>query len=480
MTRLLPFQFAPIRDGRLLLVNECGDYIFVSSNCFEELISGSITEENPQYYDLLSRLFIQADDGDDFAIEKTAAKYRSRKGYLRDFTSLHMLVVTLRCNQRCRYCQVSCAYENDRRYDMTTPIAIKIVDSIFESPSKNIKIEFQGGEPTLNWEAVRQTVLRAEEKKITSDKKISFVLCTNLTGIAKEQLIFCRDHNICISASLDGPKEVHDENRELRSGGSAYDLFVKNLSLAREIIGPEAVDALMTVTKRSLAKLPQIIDQYLALGFNGVFIRALNPYGFAAQRANELGYGAAEFVENYSGALEYIFSINKTRFFPEHFASILLSRILTPFSTGFVDLQSPAGLGLSGVIYDYDGSVYPSDEARMLNRMNDSHFYLGNILHHSYKAIFGGQKLREIIRQTLLEVTPSCSRCVYQAYCGADPVRNYLESKRVVRKMEGTPFCQKHKGIFNYLFSLLENITQERENIIWSWICGSKLTDAHA
>ena len=48
--------------------------------------------------------------------------------------------------------------------------------------------------------------------------------------------------------------------------------------------------------------------------------------------------------------------------------------MLTPFATGFVDLQSPAGVGISGAIYDYDGSVYVSDEARMMARFKNYFF----------------------------------------------------------------------------------------------------------
>jgi His-Xaa-Ser system radical SAM maturase HxsB len=391
-----------------------------------------------------------------------------------------MMVVTLRCNQRCEYCQVSCAEQDAHKYDMPVHTALKIVDTIFDSPSKSIKIEFQGGEPTLHWDVVRATVLYAKEKQKDSDKELSFVLCTNLTGITEEQLLFCRDHDICISTSLDGAKPLHDKHRVLRAGGSSYDLFKRNLFLAREIVGKGNVDALMTASAFSLQKFPEIIDEYIALGFNGIFIRSLNPYGFAAEQSSMLGYDMLAFVEAYTEALRHIFSINRTRFFPEHFATILLSRILTPFATGFVDLQSPAGLGISGVIYDYDGSVYPSDEARMLARMGDTHFNLGNVHRNSHKEIFGGPKLRGIVQNACVEVTPSCAYCAYQTYCGTDPVRNYLESGSEIRKMEGTPFCTKHKGIFDFIFSLLADMSEAEENIIWSWITRNPMVTHHA
>ena len=55
----------------------------------------------------------------------------------------------------------------------------------------------------------------------------------------------------------------------------------------------------------------------------------------------------------------------------EVYAQLLLQKMLTPFPTGYVDLQSPAGLGIGCVVYNYDGDVYASDEGRMLAEMKD-------------------------------------------------------------------------------------------------------------
>ena len=74
-----------------------------------------------------------------------------------------MMVVTLRCNQRCEYCQVSCADKDVHDYDMSKDTAMKVIDMIFQSPTKRPKIEFQGGEPLLNWDVVVASVLYAEE-----------------------------------------------------------------------------------------------------------------------------------------------------------------------------------------------------------------------------------------------------------------------------------------------------------------------------
>ncbi|MDR2352811.1 MAG: His-Xaa-Ser system radical SAM maturase HxsB [Deltaproteobacteria bacterium] len=473
---LLPFSFDKISDDTFLLVNCCGDFYFVNQRTLELLCNESLDRNHPDYLNLLSRLFI-SEGPLHFTIQKLAAKYRTKMSFLRDFTTLHMLVITLRCNQKCDYCQVSCEGEEALRYDMEINTAKKIIDTILLAPSNRIKIEFQGGEPTLNWDTLKESVLYAEEQNKIINKKLEFVLCTNLTAINENQLNFCAEHNIDISTSLDGPLEIHDKHRKSRNTFSTYQQFINNLELAKKIVGIQNISPLMTTTSFSLNNIETVIDEYIRLGFKGIFIRSLNPYGFAAQQNELLGYSSYQFVKAYLNALRYIIELNiqKNIFFQEYFATILFTRILTSFPTGFVDLQSPAGVGICGVIYDYNGDVYPSDEARMLARMGDKYFKIGNVFEDSYSQIFNSEKLKHLIRNSCNEIIPTCFNCVYRIYCGTDPIRNYLESGSIIRDMFNTPFCIKHKNIFKGIFQLLHTLTEKEDDVIWNWIIPKSL-----
>ena len=135
--------------------------------------------------------------------------------------------------------------------------------------------------------------------------------------------------------------------------------------------------------------------------------------------------------------MDYIIELNKKgTFFVEGYAALLLRRILTPFATGFVDLQSPAGVGIAGAIYDY--------------------FRLGNVNEDSYQCMFNGEKLHEIISNACNECLPECAECVFQPYCGADPVRNMSEQGDMVGHRPTNEMCKKNKAIMHYLFELLQ------------------------
>lgn len=477
--QILPFNFKRIDGENTLLINQAGEYLQISNPDFESLYSFNLQQLNTTYSNLKAKHFIADNEENlELAIDMLATKLRTRKAFINDFTALHMIVVTLRCNCSCKYCHASSVDLNKKEYDMDWETAKNTVDMIFQTPSQYIKIEYQGGEPLLNWEIIRESVLYAEFINKITKKYLEFIICTNLTEITDEQLDFCKKHNIQISTSLDGLKCHHDKNRKSRVLDSSYDAFIKNLDRTRKVLGKECCSALLTITKANLHYLKEIIDHYIKLGFNNIFLRALNPYGNAIINADELSYSSEEFITEYKKALNYIIQLNiKGADFAESFASLLLSRILTPYATGFVDLQSPSGAGISGVIYNYDGEVYPADEGRMLAKMGDKYFCMGNVNHSDYKSVFNSKIIKDIVANSCVETMPICSECAYQQYCGADPIRNYLETKDLMGDRLNSGFCKKNKAILDYLFELILENDPKVMNVFWAWITRRRYKD---
>lgn len=441
----------------------------LSGEDFDHLIKEEFSQISElAFHSLQSRHFVCSENNVDFTIDLIANKYRTRKAFLRDFTLLHMMVITLKCNHSCQYCQVSSADADAVKYDMTPETARKVVEMILMAPSKCIKIEFQGGEPLLNWATIVETVEYAEKLNETIKKDISFVICSNIYALNQTHLDFFKKHSIHISTSLDGPKALHDAHRPLRIAKlSSYDKFVENLEWARRELGKDKVSALMTTCSDSLDQIKCIIDEYVKLGFEGLFMRSLNPYGDAVK--NKLYYSPERFFEMYKAGLEYIIELNqKGVFFVEYLTELLWKRMMTPYPTGFVDLQSPSGAGISGVIYDYNGDVYPADEGRMLARMGNTHFRLGNVYSDCYSSIFDGELMHSIVSESCIETIPGCSDCVYRPYCGVDVFRNYLENGRIDSVAPDSFFCKKQKLIFGYLFERMKDANFSK--VVNSWI----------
>jgi uncharacterized protein len=469
--RLLPFNFRRMPSGSVLLANMAGQYCEMRSSDFEDLLADRVAPDCDLGRWLVSRLMAY-EHAVDTAVELTATQLRTRKAYMYDFTALHMVVLTTACNSNCNYCHAS-SVDPTIGQAMSKQTAVRVVETIMASPSRHIKIEFQGGEPTLNWEVLTFITEYAIRMNRRHQKYLGFVLCTNLTSISRQQLDYLKKHNFDISTSLDGPCALHDTHRVLRAGGSAYSVFRENLELAFVACTKQRVSALSTITRANLHELAAVIDEYQALGFKGVFLRPVNQHGNALSDWSALSYSADEYVQAYKKALAYIIDLNiKGRYFQEYYARLLLARILTPFSTGFVDLQSPTGAGISGAIYDFDGSVYPADEGRMLARKDDHRFLLGNVHRDSYQELFHGAKLMDLVSHACVEVLPGCAYCAYSQYCGVDPIRYYVECGDPVGNRPTSEFCRKQIAIFDHLFSLLTEADPDVMAVFWSWLTG--------
>ena len=67
---------------------------------------------------------------------------------------------------------------------------------------------------------------------LTERRDLQFVIATNLAVITDEILEFCRDHDILISTSLDGPSDLHNANRP-RPGNDSYERAIAGISRVR-------------------------------------------------------------------------------------------------------------------------------------------------------------------------------------------------------------------------------------------------------
>jgi len=464
--RLLPFKSIRLSTSMHLLTNLAGDYVTIPEEELKSLVQGSIGRDHPIYNDLVGRQFIYEGDPS-VSLELLAAQYRTKQSLLSEFTGLHIFVTTLRCDHSCHYCQVSRVSEDRATFDMSKETGAKGVDLMFQSPSKYLKVEFQGGESLLNFEVVRYVVELVQQRK--GGRNVQFVIASNLAFLTDEMLSFCAEHDVKFSCSLDGPKSLHNRNRP-RPNSDSYEKTIEGIKRVRTKLGADAVSALMTTTADTLEQAEAVIDEYVEQGFHSIFLRWISPFGFAIRSEKKIGYDTERFIDFYKRGLEHTLQLNlQGKCLREEYAAIMLRKILTPYASGYVDLQSPAGLGLSVLVYNYDGNVYASDESRMLAEMGDRRFCLGNVHRHTYEQLFLESSLLETVLDTVVEGMPGCSDCAFSPYCGTDPVYNYATQRDVVGHRPTSSFCRRNMEILRYLFSILEE-GSDRSRVLKGWV----------
>lgn len=343
-------------------------------------------------------------------------RLRRTKEYLLVPTTLHIFVVSKNCNFNCIYCQAGNLNQNEN-YNMSKETAKRAVDIAMDSPSRHLTFEFQGGEPLMNFETIKYIV--EYSKSISNGKFIEYSLVSNLTLLTDEMIEFFLENEVSICTSIDGDRVLQNINRPYKNAVKLKEKQIK-------------VNAIETTTKHSLDKYKEIVDEYIKLELESIFIRALTRLGKADNNWKNIGYEAEEFLEFYKKALDYIIEKNKQGIFlSEGHSNIFLKKILLNQPINYMELRSPCGGAIGQLAYYYDGNIYTCDEGRMLSEMGDDSFKVGNVYKNTYKELMQCDCTKAICVSSCIECLPYCSTCAYMPYCGTCPVINLAQDNNI-------------------------------------------------
>lgn len=463
---LLPVRFHALDGDRVVLTNVVGEALVVDRDELASITGPDVTASGETLARLRARHMVR-EAGEKLPLELLAMKVRTRNRRLADLTSLHMFVVTLRCEHTCRYCQVSRQATGRGEFDMSEETAELALQRVFESPAPQIKIEFQGGESLLNFPLIRWIVRRANQINAGRGRDLAFVVATNLAVVDDEMLDFFAEHDVAVSTSLDGPRDLHNNNRR-RPGQDSWERAVDGMRRARERLGDGQVSALMTTTEASLDRVEDIIDAYVELGLEAIFLRPISPYGFATRLRGGGRYDTERWLDFYRRGLAHIVELNRGGTdFTEIYAALIAKKMFTNDDPGYVDLQSPAGIGIGGIVYNYDGAVYASDEGRMLAEMGDHTFRLGTVS-DPLSVLLRSPTLLEPLVASFAASAPQCDLCAFEPYCGADPTFHHVTSGDAVGHKAFSAFCQRNMGVFVEMIETAERDEFTRE-LYWRW-----------
>jgi radical SAM protein with 4Fe4S-binding SPASM domain len=140
----------------------------------------------------------------------------------------------------------------------------------------------------------------------------------------------------------------------------------------------------------------------------------------------------------------------------EIYSAIVAKKMFSNDDPGYIDLMSPSGMGIGGIVYNYDGRVFASDEGRMLAEMRDDTFQLGTV-HDSYRTLMTSDKLLDPLRESFTLSVPKCDTCAFEPYCGSDPTYHHATSGDFVGHKTFSAFCERNTGVFTHLISLTKD-----------------------
>ena len=439
------FNIRKLTDDKNVLVSPGGDWEIVSNE--ETALTKQISIPHYLYNKLETNQLITTCNNSQSVFEQY---HRWNRGHYTG-TSLHIVVMTRRCNLKCLYCHASAKSQHIKeptRYDLNIETAKKIVDFIFQTHNKEINIEFQGGESLLNFDVLKFIVKYAQKVNKQKKKTLKFNLVSNLLLLEPEHCKFFKKHKVSLCTSLDGPSFIHDYQRRHPKGNGSYEQLIQSFELLKQE-DMQLPGLLIVMTKKSIEYYKELLEMVIQLGLRELNINYVQPLGYARKNWGEIGIDYDTKLRNYKSVLDY--TIEKWKdgiFIIERLFLIAVNKIFGLTDTLFTDFKNPCGMAIGQLTYLPNGDIFSCDEGR-----NFDFFKLGNIESDNYTNILTSPKTLALVSSSIPDYT-ECQSCAYRPFCGICPVLNYAQ------KINGNndptdPRCRFNQFIYDYIFNMI-------------------------
>ena len=212
------FRWRQIGDDAIVITSLEGNWLILTAEEFTQFARGEVPPDSPLHQRLLDKNLLRST----FDVQAAAERVKARKYFVHGGPLLHVMVVTLRCNETCVYCHASRANMDAVETDMTPETARKAVDLALSSTNGFITIEFQGGEPLVNFPVVKEIIEYATERNKEIGKRLEFTMVSNFSLLDEEKLRYLLEHKVQLCTSIDGPEELHNAQRKLPQTHDAF------------------------------------------------------------------------------------------------------------------------------------------------------------------------------------------------------------------------------------------------------------------
>ena len=457
MNTVFPLRFRRLPDQSLIFANEAGQF-FKSDDAFLNRLSDqNLTQQDNDF--LSDRAMSSAGRGD---LNETAFLHRL-SGRMRTPSELSYLILvpTLRCDLACSYCQVSRAALNAKGFDWSEETLSQVLTYIDTSQSDKMQVEFQGGEPTLRLDLMKSVIAFCRSKF----KTCRFIVCTNLSTVSSEFLDLVSHDDVFVSSSMDGSPETHKSQRT--NSDELTSQFFKNFEdLAKKIGG--RLSALPTLNSTNLPEPSDFIEAFDRFNMRSIYLRPIVYHGFARKQHSESRNYQNDWQKFYEACVFEMIERNSKeigRVYEEYYLTLVLKRLLRAGEDNHIDLRTPNWLGYDHQLIDYDGRIYPSDEARMIARTGQADLSIGTV-----STGLNYKKRDELQARAFNALDPWCSQCPYQAACGSDPIDDLARHGRADVPKPATVFWQKHLHMFDFAMGLIFSKNPKVQRSLASWL----------
>ena len=453
--QVVPLRFRPAEDDLLLFADDAGGYFKADQSFLHRYAANTLSEADLRFLDRSGHAFSTVGD---LAYAGFEYRFASRLFSPAELDYV-ILVPTLRCNLACGYCQVSRVNDTTPGFDWTDDTIAAVLNFLAGLSTTRLKVEFQGGEPLLRLDVVRQVQAFCRAKF----EHCEFVICTNLQEVSPEAWALLEEPDVFTSTSLDADRATHHAQRTKTAQKTST--FFDNLEAAVDRLGPDKISALPTINPANPPLASTVIETFVGYGIRSIYLRPVNYQGFARKQFNARSVATA-WNRYHSSFIDALIDYNWDAEAPveEYYFTHCLRRVLRSGHNHHVDLRNPNIIGQSYVVIDYDGKFYPTDEARMVSRVGQFDLSMGDVFNGLER-----DKIDTLNAEAINNFHPDCVHCPYQAFCGVDLVDDLSRYGRIDLPKHLTDFCQRHTNMFDKIFSLIYSTDPKVQKSLAIW-----------
>jgi len=341
------------------------------------------------------------------------------------------------CGLRCRYC----FYQGHSKGAMTLDTLETLVEKALSFADGSCAFLFQGGEPTLAGLPFYEALINNQKRYNAKRVKIFNAMQANGMHIDRAWAGFFAKNDFLVGLSLDGPEELHNQNRRNAKGEGSFARVMQSSDMLKQ--AGAQFNILCVVNKTNAAQGRQLYRFYQDNGFKHLqFITCLDPPG---ARRGSLPWSLTP--KDYLAFLKPVFGLwyrdclNGDAPGIRYFDNLL----------GIVLGRPPEACGMTGIcgcqfVTEADGSVYPCDFY-----VSDE-WKIGSILEHSFEEMRFSPSCMRFIEESL-QLHKQCKACRWFALCGGGCKRDRVAGKNY--------YCECYQSFFEYALPRLRELARQ-------------------
>lgn len=352
-----------------------------------------------------------------------------------------ILKPTYSCNFRCKYCYLSNDTKKHRElFDISfaKKIILQIKDYLETSPRQKVTLIWHGGEPLL-WGIENYREIFAFMQKELDGINYHNSIQTNLSLINDGFIDLFLQYKVQPGFSLDGTKEIHDQQRIDANGQPTFDTIMSKLALCREKgLKPGCI---VVASRKHIGHIPELYnfmkENKLNFKFNPLFSA-----GEASNNMDEYGITPEEYARMAIELFDLWFYDNQGKITESNFVEIA-SNIATGRTSGCM---------FSRNCQDNFFAVAPTGDVMPCGRFCDDdllQYSYGNLHNETLSDIIPRIRKSEIYMRPEYIENGSCKNCKWLNICHGGCLHDGFLTKGDFRSK--TFLCSAYRKIFAHI-----------------------------